>query len=117
MVPLMHYVADYDFHYATAVSLLVIAIQSPTGVWQHARRGAVDWRVAAPLAVAGIGGVALGVWLEPRVPVPWLKLLLAILMAFAAWRMVARLPTPGAQRRPGLLLLLVTGLFGGVASK
>ena len=117
MVPLLHYVGGYPFGTATALSLMVIAVQSPTGVWQHARRGAVDWRLAWPLVVAGSLGVAGGILLEPHTPVPWLKLLLALLMVLAAWRLVAHLPAAQPGFHPGLPFLLALGVVSGVASK
>ena len=116
MVPVLHYVGGLEFRYATALSLLCIAIQSPTGVWHHARRGAVDWKLAAPLALTGMAGVALGVWLEPRVPVPWLKLLLAVLMGLAAYRMVAKVPVRADGHRPALPYLALVGVLAGVTS-
>jgi uncharacterized protein len=116
MVPMLHYVLGFGFREATLLSLLAIAFQSPTGVYHHARRGAVDWRIAAPLVLAGAAGVALGIGLAPRVPVPWLKLLLAGLMALAAWRMVAALP-PAQGTRPGLPYLAGAGVLAGVISR
>lgn len=127
MVPVLHYVGKIEFHVATALSLLVIAVQSPTGVWQHARRAAVDWRVATALVAGGVIGVGGGILVEPHAPVAGLKLLFAVLMALAAWRLVAHLPVAapavgpaGATATvsgPGLPFLLGLGFLAGFVSK
>lgn len=116
MVPVLHYGFGLAWAEATAVSLAAIAVLSTTGVWSHARRGAVDWRLAIPLAVGGLGGVAAGNWLQPRIGVPWMKLLFAALMAWAAWRLV-RGPSPAHwhTRHPAYLVAL--GVLAGVVSK
>lgn len=116
MVPALHYGLGYAWPQATAVSLAAIAITTPTGVYQHARRGAVDWALAWPLAVGGVGGVAAGAWLQPRIDVPWLKVLFAGLMALAAWRLVR--PSLHARwRTRHWAFLLALGVACGVVSK
>lgn len=116
MVPVLHYVLGVPWHAATADSLLAITLMAPFGVLQHARRGAVQWRLGAWMAGGGAVGVFVGQALEPHVPVAALKLLFAGLLGLAAWRMVAgpahvRLHT----QHPSLLLLL--GLVCGVSAK
>lgn len=116
MVPLLHYGAGVPFADATALSLLAMAFQVPGGVYQHARRGAVDWRLGALLAGGGTLGVVAGIQLQPRIPVPWLKLLFALLMLLAAYRMVQPAPRP---RLEGHHPVLVAGLgvVAGTASR
>jgi uncharacterized protein len=117
MVPVLHYLGHVPFHHATALSLLVISVQSPFGVWQHARRAAVHYSLAWPLVVAGAAGVAIGVQVEPYAPVPWLKVLLSLLMLLAAWRLVGHLPVGDPDKSPGLPFLLGLGLVAGFVSK
>lgn len=117
MVPLLHYVGHVEWHLATALSLVAIAVQSPSGVWQHARRGAVNWRLAVPMCVGGVAGVWLGIWAEPHVPVPWLKVLFAVLMLLAAWRMTAELPPAGSPHRLGIPALVLLGVASGLVGK
>src|ERR1041385_8888208 len=136
MVPLLHYGLKVEWHTATALSLLAIAIMAPSAVFQHARRGAVSWRLAVPLAMGGVGGVFIGQWLEPHVPVPDLKLFFAALLLFAAWRMglAARRKVPvaavdpgpqseplpaknGRGRIPGAVGLIALGVVNGISSK
>jgi uncharacterized membrane protein YfcA len=112
----LHYGLGVAWTHATAISLAAIALQTPTGVLGHARRGAVDWRLAAPLALGGLLGVAAGDRLEPHVAVPWLKVLFAVLMGLAAWRLVAAPPAPHAHGRHPALLLAV-GVAAGIVSQ
>lgn len=116
MVPALHYGLGYEWSHATAISLAAIALMTPTGIYQHARRGAVDWRLAWPLAVGGLGGVAAGTWLQPRIEVPWLKLLFAGLMGLAAWRLVRPALHARWHTRHWAFLLLL-GVACGVISK
>lgn len=117
MVPALHYGLGLGWGQATAVSLAAIALQTPTGVLGHARRGAVDWRLAIHLALGGVAGVLVGDRLEPHLPVPWLKLLFAALMALAAWRLVAAAPRPAGPAGHHPLLLLLLGLGAGIVSQ
>jgi hypothetical protein len=89
MTPVLHYAIGLAWPDAVALSLLVIAVQSPVGVWRHHRRGAVRLRLAWPIVAGGVVGVAVGVWLEPRIGVPWLKIAFAALMLGAGYRLVA----------------------------
>lgn len=116
MVPALHYGLGYGWAHATAISLAAIAITTSTGVLAHARRGAVDWRLGWPLAVGGLAGVGAGTWLQPRIDVPWLKVLFAVLMAFAAWRMLR--PSLHARwHTRHWAFLLALGVACGVVSK
>lgn len=116
MVPVLHYGLGVPFTAATVISLAVIALQSPYGVYQHVRRGAVSAPIAIPLAVAGLLGVALGAFLQPHVPVPWLKLMLAGFMALAAYRLLARAVRPLAGQPPRISLALL-GAGAGLVSR
>lgn len=116
MVPVLHYVLGFHWHHATALSLLAIAVMSPTAVFQHARRHSVSWRIGLLLALGGAGGVTLGQWLEPRVAVAWLKFAFALLMVLAAHRMVAG-PAHARFHTQHPAALVTLGLAAGVASK
>lgn len=120
LVPVLHYLLGFGWVEATQLSLVAIMVQSPTGVWQHARRGAVDWKVAAPLCLAGLLGVVIGDVLQPLLAVPWLKVLFAALMGLAALRLA--LPQAAAAvsadpKRLGLAGLYVLGLAAGIIAK
>lgn len=116
IVPALHYGLGVEFRLATVTSLAAIAIQAPIGVLQHAKKGAVSWRLGIGLAVGGALGVAVGILLQPRTPVAGLKAGLAALMILAAWRMVAAPPKPHA-RNPAAPLVVALGAVAGVASR
>jgi uncharacterized protein len=116
VVPVLHYVLRVGFVEATALSLLAMTAQTPFGLWSHARRGAVDWRLAAWLAAGGAAGVAAGILLQPIVPVPQLKLLFAAVMVLAAWRLWSP-ELPAAHGRPGPVPAVALGAVAGVASR
>ncbi len=115
MTPVLHYVLKQPWHEAVALSLFAISLQSPLGLFRHYRKGAVSWRLALPLVLGGAFGVAAGVWLEPRIGVPWLKLGFAAAMVFAAVRLVQRPRTGGAHLAwPALAFI---GVGAGVISR
>ena len=118
LVPVLHYLLGFGWVEATQLSLVAIMVQSPTGVWQHARRGAVDWRVAIPLCLAGLLGVVIGGALQPLLAVPWLKVLFAALMALAALRLALPRPPLAPGARPlGPAGLYALGLAAGLVAK
>lgn len=116
MVPVLHYGFAFTWAQATAVSLAAIALTAPLSVLAHARRGAVQWALAIPMAVGGLAGVAVGQWLQPRVEVPWLKLLFALLMGLAAWRLVQKPSAPRWHTKHPVYLLSL-GAVAGLISK
>lgn len=115
IVPALHFGFGIPFAEATAVSLAVITFHVPLGLWTHARRGAVDWRLAAPMAITGGVGVAAGFWLQPRIPVAGLQFFFAAIMVLAAIRLITKLPV--GQGTPGVAYLGTTGLLAGATSK
>jgi uncharacterized protein len=118
MVPVLHYGFGFAWAEATQLSLVAIMIQSPLGLWQHARRLAVDWRIGTALALSGFLGVLVGDVLQPLIAVAWLKVLFAGLMLLAAFRLFARRPLEAPAARPlGLPGLYVLGVFAGIVSK
>jgi uncharacterized membrane protein YfcA len=115
LTPVLHYYVGLPWNDAVALSLFVIALQSPIGVWRHARRGAVDWKLAIPLTLGGAAGVGAGLWLLPRTPVTALKLLFAALLVGGAWRMT-RTATTGTGK-PHTLLVAGFGVLAGIVSR
>ncbi len=116
MTPILHYLLGHTWADAVALSLFVIAVQAPIGLWRHHKKAAVHWAMAAPLIAGGIVGVALGHWLLPRIDVPWLKVGFAVLMAFAAYRMIAKVQ-PRDGDGPGAGILVALGFGAGVVSR
>lgn len=121
MTPVLHYFVGLGWTDAVALSLFVIAVQSPVGIWRHHRKGAVSMRVAGPLVVGGAVGVVLGIWLEPRIGVPVLKAAFAVLMVAAGYRLVDPLPARRTNAlddaAPSTVGLGVMGAAAGVVSR
>jgi len=116
MVPAMHYLLRLDWATATGLSLVAIAVQSPYGIHQHWRRQAVDWRLAWPMAVGGLAGVAMGDFLQPHLPVASLKLVFAAVMALAAYRML-RPDLRARIDRQHVAVVLGLGVAAGILAK
>ncbi|MGB0653186.1 MAG: sulfite exporter TauE/SafE family protein [Thermoplasmatota archaeon] len=119
LTPVLHYVLGYTWGDAVALSLFVIAAQSPLGIWRHRRKGAVSWRMAGPLVAGGAGGVLIGAWLEPRIGVPWLKLTFALLMLAAARQLYRdrKPPRPDGGGHLPVAAALAVGLGAGIISR
>ncbi len=115
IVPFLHLVLDLPWHTATAVSLVVIVVQAPMGIWRHARKGALDWRLGSRLAVGGALGVIVASVLEARIPVAAFKVLFALVMAFAAWRLWSQKPVP-RRELPGIAIG-TAGFLAGLLAK
>ncbi len=116
MVPVMHYLLGIPFAEATVLSLFVIMIQSPIGLWRHQRRGVVDWAIGAWLTVGGVSGVILGRSLQPMIETSWLKVLFGTVMAFAAYRLMSpAISVPDRRHHPALVIAL--GFFAGLLSR
>lgn len=116
ITPVLHYGMGLPWADAVALSLFVIALQSPVGVWRHARRKAVSWRIAVPMTLGGAAGVALGHVLLPRLPVAGLKMAFAGLLAFGAWRLHHRIVAPRTGAHPWPVLAAV-GVGAGLVSR
>lgn len=117
MVPVLHYLLGHPWDQAVALSLFVIMTQSPLGLWRHRVRAAVDLRMGLVLAAGGLVGVYVGILLAPRLGVPFLKAVFALLMVFAAYRMVARVPVRPDGQRVGAPVLALLGFGAGVVSR
>lgn len=114
MVPVLHYVLGLDFVLSTQISLFVIAVNTPFGLWRQRQHRTVQWRHGLLLAAGGLVGVAVAVLLRPWVPVPVFKGLFAAVAAFAAYRMWQ--PIKGPAKRVKAHWLPVAGFAAGVAA-
>ncbi len=115
LTPVLHYGLGFAWADAVALSLFVIAVQSPIGVWRHRKKGAVSWRMAIPMTLAGGLGVALGHVALPHIPVAALKAGFALILVVAAWRL-GRQVTPRTEAHPWPVLAGV-GLGAGFVSR
>lgn len=116
VVPLLVHVLSFDFRIAAALSLVAMTFQTPFGLWTHARRGAVDWRLGGWIAAGGLAGVGIGDWLQPQLPIASLKAIFALVMLFAAWRLWSQL-VQGEPRAIPVAGLLLLGALAGVLAR
>jgi uncharacterized membrane protein YfcA len=70
-----------------------------SGTLRYRREGLIDWRLVTPAAAAGLLAVVGGSLLSHVVPGEGhlLLLLIAVLLAFTAWRTAVTSPTPAAE--------------------
>jgi uncharacterized membrane protein YfcA len=91
-VPVLVHVAGLSATAATATSLVAVGAAAALGAWGHRRNARADvalWFVPPGLAGA-VAGAAAGTHLDDEV----LLLGFSVLMAVAAWRMLAARPAP-----------------------
>ena len=90
-VPALVVIFAFDQHVAQGTSLAVILPTAVVATAAHARLGNVQWRLALPIAIAGILGAFFGAWvalvyLEPDL----LQRLFGIFLLITAGRMALR---------------------------
>lgn len=88
MVPLLVLWLGYDERRATGTSLGAIAIIAAVAAGVQAAYGNVHVADGLLVGVPAIGGVLVGTWLQQRVPVRWISLLFAVLLAGVAVELV-----------------------------
>ena len=89
VVPVLLKIFGIPAHVVSASSHLVILFSAPFGVVAHALAGDVDWRSGASLAAGGIAGGQLGAAISKRISATWIVRILALVLAFAAFGLVA----------------------------
>ncbi len=90
-VPALVVIFAFDQHVAQGTSLAVILPTAVVATTAHARLGNVQWRLALPIAIAGILGAFFGAWvalvyLEPDL----LQRLFGIFLLITSGRMALR---------------------------
>lgn len=99
-VPALVVLLDYNQQLAQGTSLAVILPTAIVGMVVHARRGRVLWGLAAPIAVAGIGGAFFGAFLALSLDGEFLRRLFAGLLVVLAVRLLWR-SRPGSTALDG----------------
>ena len=84
MVPLLVVWAGYETREATGTSLGAIAIIAAFAAAVQAAYGNVRVEEGLLVGIPAVVGVLLGTWLQQRLPVRWLKLGFAVLLAGVA---------------------------------
>ncbi|NJE41984.1 sulfite exporter TauE/SafE family protein [Thermococcus sp. GR6] len=86
-VPLLVYFVGLDPHTAVGTSLVAVGITAIIGFLMHWRKGNVDFKTGALMALTSIPGVYIGSYLNRAVEGPLLMTLFAILMVIMAIKM------------------------------
>ncbi|MEN8234776.1 MAG: sulfite exporter TauE/SafE family protein [Actinomycetota bacterium] len=96
-VPALVVLFSFDQHLAQGTSLAVIVPTAVVATIAHARTGNVQWRLATPIAAAGLVGAVLGAQVALRLDADVLRrafgvflVILAVRMAWRAWRLNGR---------------------------
>lgn len=119
MVPIFVLWLGLDQKRAITTSLVAIIPISVFGMLGYAIGGAVDWGVGLALGAGSIAGGQLGSWLLPRVPVPYLQAMFALLLGYSAYRLVfpsELRPVAGDESAWSWGLLVAVGLVAGTVA-
>jgi len=115
-VPLLVYVFGLDPKEAIASSLLIVALASLSGAFQHARAGNLRLRIGLVFGGAGMAGAYLGARAGAYVDGSLLILLFAAMMVITALAMWRGRATSASEREPGpvaTVRLIVQGMAVG----
>jgi len=89
-VPALVVIFAFDQHIAQGTSLAVILPTAVVATAAHARLGNVQWRLALPIAIAGILGAFFGAWVALNLDPDLLQRLFGIFLLITAGRMALR---------------------------
>ena len=89
-VPALVVIFAFDQHIAQGTSLAVILPTAVVATAAHARLGNVQWRLALPIAIAGILGAFFGAWVALTLEPDLLQRLFGIFLLITAGRMALR---------------------------
>ena len=86
-VPAFVALFSFDQHIAQGTSLAIILPTAVVATAAHTRLGNVRWRLAMPIAVAGIAGAGLGAWIALSLDAEVLRRLFGVFLLVVAARM------------------------------
>ena len=116
-LPLMVYaVGVHDPHLAVGTSALAVAANAAINAINHARGGAVRWRVAAVFAAAGVTGAWFGSLAGKALPGERLLACFALLMLAVGVLMLRRAAARAVRSGPSVPRLIAIGLAVGLLS-
>jgi uncharacterized membrane protein YfcA len=118
-VPLMFYLVGVpDAHVAIGTSAIAVGATAAANLFQHARRGTVEWRCAAVFAAAGVAGAFAGSSVSKLVDGQRLLMMFALLMFVVGASMLRRRKSAGDEgvhlSRENLPKLLALGFLAGL---
>lgn len=114
MVPLLVLWLGLDQKRAITTSLLAIIPIAIAGTLGYAVGGAVTWQFGLLLALGSIVGGQLGVAVLPRVPVPVLQIVFAVLLCYSAYRLVLPQEYGTGTEISAWWLFLIVGAVAGL---
>lgn len=119
MVPLMLWLLGFDQRRAAATSLAAIVLSSISGAITYFATGHVNVVAGLLVGAGGIVGSLIGTRLLRILPIVWLRWGFILLLVVIAVRMFLAVPDREGEFDLGtwtIVLLVVTGLFMGVAA-
>lgn len=81
---------ELSTHVAAVTSLSLMMLTASVAAWQHHRHRQVDWAICRRLAPCVMIGVVLGALLSLQLQGHWLRLLLAIVVLWNAFRLLRK---------------------------
>jgi uncharacterized membrane protein YfcA len=114
-LPILVYVAGVSPPNAVGTSAMLVGVTSAVAMIMHARRGNVDWRIAALFGGAGIPGAVVGAHFTNIVaPETMLAGFSVLLVLVALWMGLGKVPEP-RPARPWPLVGLIGAFVGLLA--
>lgn len=102
---------------AFGTSLAIIIPTAISSTYAHYRKNQVEVKVALYMGVSGFIGALLGGYIATHVPGQYLRLLFAIILLFAALRMLLfKEPEEYGAKIENILIFLIFGLMAGMIS-
>ncbi len=121
VTPILLYVLGLPPREAIATSLVIVAVTAIFALVSHARAGAVEWKQGLSFGAAGMAGSMFGAIVAKEIPESFLIGGFALLMWFAAYRMLVPVRVSKSNEAParwGRMVLvgagtgMITGMVG-----
>ena len=116
LVPLLVYGAGYGIHISIAAAVSSFIFSGLIGTFAYAKRGEIDWLQLIYLTIGAIPGALVGTHTLAKVNADTLKLFIAIVLIFAAYRQIANLKAKRleSQSIPSNMRLFFVGFFSAL---
>lgn len=118
IAPLLVLLAGYDVHQAVAIASWSFMFTGVAGTLSYARRGSINWPVAAWLIAGVLPAAVLGALVNTRVPATSVTVIIAVLVVASGLReLMPRSPrTHTTGEWPSKTMLLLLGALVGFGS-
>jgi uncharacterized protein len=87
-IPLLVFFLNLSITQAAPIGLFALALSAGVGALLGLKAGIVRYKAAALMAVIGIMTAPVGVWLSHALPINFVGILFAGVLAYVAWRML-----------------------------